>query len=218
MLRAYHVWGEDCPGHLKGDFACAIWDGERRRLFCTRDPMSIKLFYYAHVGSCVIFSNTLDCIRQHPLVSRRLTARARGDFRLFRVNYELPTTVFADIRRLPGGWSLSASRSTVGERPSWQLPQPRQARYKDPSDYVDRFQEIMDRAVRDRLRTEHVTLLMSGGLDSTTIAATAVDVAARESRPLDLQARTGVLGHLLAHRERAYARALGGTTPPVRPA
>ena len=63
ILRAYQAWGEYCVEHLLGDFAFAIWDGLRQRLFCARDHMGVKPFFYAHLGQTVIFSNTLDCIR-----------------------------------------------------------------------------------------------------------------------------------------------------------
>ena len=69
ILRAYQVWGEKCVEHLLGDFAFAIWDDARRQLFCARDHLGVKPFFYAHVGQTVVFSNTLDCVRLHPLVS-----------------------------------------------------------------------------------------------------------------------------------------------------
>ena len=47
ILRAYCVWGEDCVGHLLGDFTFAVWDEPRRRLFCARDHLGVKPFFYA---------------------------------------------------------------------------------------------------------------------------------------------------------------------------
>ena len=71
ILHAYHTWGEACVERLRGDFAFAIWDDARQQLFCARDQMGVKPLYYAQVGSCVIFSNTLNCVRRHPLVADR---------------------------------------------------------------------------------------------------------------------------------------------------
>ncbi len=71
ILHAYHVWGEKCVEHLLGDFAFAIWDGRERRLFCARDHFGVKPFFYAVVGGCFVFSNTLNCVRLHPGVSGR---------------------------------------------------------------------------------------------------------------------------------------------------
>ena len=59
ILRAYAVWGEDCASRLLGDFTFAIWDEPRQRLFCARDQLGVKPFFYAQLGQTVLFSNTL---------------------------------------------------------------------------------------------------------------------------------------------------------------
>src|SRR5438045_2935572 len=109
ILRAYEAWGEDCLQHLIGDFAFAIWDGPRRRLFCGRDHFGVKPFYYAQVGNVLIFSNTLNCIRLYPDVSCELNDQAIGDFLLFNFNQDPRTTAFRDIQRLPPAHSLTWS-------------------------------------------------------------------------------------------------------------
>src|SRR5207245_9552075 len=88
LLRAYGTWGEECVEHLLGDFAFAVWDGPRRRLFCARDHLGVKPLYYAHIGQSVVFSNTLDCVRLHPGVSTKLNDSALADFLLFGLNLE----------------------------------------------------------------------------------------------------------------------------------
>lgn len=214
LLRAYLTWGEDCPRRVLGDFAFAIWDGRQRTLFCARDPFGLKLLYYAQVGGRLVVSNTLNCIRQHPLVSNRLNERALGDFLLFRVNQDLDTTVFADVQRVPGGHTLQARDALVRVRPYHRAPMRDTVRYRRASEYVDHFRSVMDRAVADRLRTNKMMILMTGGMDSTTIAATALDAAAGMSRPLDLLALTGVFGRLMpgdqeGHYAGVVAAALG---------
>jgi asparagine synthase (glutamine-hydrolysing) len=206
ILRAYLKWGEDCVEHLLGDFAFAIWDGRRQRLFCARDQFGVKLFYYSRVGNCLIFSNTLNCIRQHPKVSSELNEAAIGDFLLFGINYNIETTTFADIQRMPGAHTLTCSiEQGVEMRRYWTLPMPELIRYKNSQDYIDRFKELMGQAVGDRLRQERVAIYLSGGLDSTTIAATALEIATQKSQPLDLQAFTVVYDRLIPDDERYYA-------------
>ncbi|HEX2914864.1 MAG TPA: asparagine synthase-related protein [Chloroflexia bacterium] len=207
ILRAYLKWGEECVAHLIGDFAFAIWDGRKQKLFCARDQFGVKLFYYARVGNCLIFSNTLNCIRQHPLVSERLNEQAIGDFLLFDMNYNLETTFFSDIQRLPGGHVLSLTRDgTFSTRRYWTLPVPEPVRYKRDSEYIEHFKEVMGQAVGDRLRneTEKVGIMLSGGLDSNTITATALDLAKKQNRPLKLKACTAVHDYLIPDNERYY--------------
>lgn len=204
ILHAYHVWGEECLRHLIGDFAFAIWDGRRKRLFCARDHLGVKPFYYARVGECLIFSNTLNCLREHPLVSDKLNDHAIGDFLLFGFNQDASTTTFADIQRLPPAHSLMWSRDTTHSHQYWSLPLDGHIRYKHASDYVDHFSELLRVAVEDRLRTDNVAVFMSGGLDSTAVAAIASQTAHRMSG-MQIHAYTTIYDHLLIDPERYYA-------------
>jgi len=176
ILHSYCVWQEDCLDHLLGDFAFAIWDAPRRRLFCARDHMGVKPLYYAWLGSCIVFSNSLDCLRQHPGVSDRLNDLAIADFLLFDLNQEKATTTFADIQRIPPAHSATWSASGVQMRRYWTLPIDKPIYYRRPDDYVDHFQELLRTAVGDRLRTDRVGIFMSGGIDSPTLAATACNL------------------------------------------
>jgi asparagine synthase (glutamine-hydrolysing) len=60
ILRAYHAWGEHCVEYLLGDFAFAIWDRHLQRVFCARDHLGIRPFYYFQSGKTFVFSNTLN--------------------------------------------------------------------------------------------------------------------------------------------------------------
>jgi asparagine synthase (glutamine-hydrolysing) len=205
ILRAYAKWGEDCLQHLMGDFAFGIWDGPRKRLFCGRDHFGVKPFYYARVGQCLIFSNTLNCIRLYPDVSAELNDQAIGDFLLFNFNQDPRTTAFRDIQRLPPAHHLTRSDRELRLKRYWTLPTDECIRYRRSSDYVDRFKELLRAAVSDRLRIDRVGVLMSGGLDSTTIAATSKEILAHRSTPFDLRAFTIVFDRLLPDKERHFS-------------
>ena len=120
ILRGYSKWGDRCVEHFLGDFVFGIWDGPRQSLFCARDPMGVKPFYYAHIGAVVVFSNTLECVKQHPGVSGRLNELAIADHLLLQHNQDPATTSFLDILRLPAAHSVSFSaidQSAGGKRP-----------------------------------------------------------------------------------------------------
>ncbi len=206
ILHAYHVWGEDCVQHLLGDFAFAIWDGPSKRLFCARDHFGVKPFYYARLSDCLVFSNTLDCVRLHPQVSDCLNELAVGDFLLFDLNQDPTTTTFADIQRLPPAHTLTWSQGDLRVRRYWQLPIEDPLQYKQPSDYIEQFLELLRRAVEDRLRAERVAIFMSGGLDSTTVAATARRLLPKPSAPGELRAYTVVYDRLIPDEERYYTQ------------
>ncbi len=205
ILHAYHVWGEGCVEHLLGDFAFAIWDGRSRRLFCARDHFGVKPFYYAQVSESLVFSNTLDCVRLHPGISDALNELAIADFLLFDFNQEPTTTSFAQIHRLPPAHSLTWSAHNQKRTRYWTLPLDGPLRYKRPVDYVEHFREVLRLAVQDRLRTDRVGVFMSGGLDSTSVAAFAKEALAKQPEGFELRAYTEVYDRLIPHQERFYA-------------
>ncbi|HEV2521828.1 MAG TPA: asparagine synthase-related protein [Candidatus Acidoferrales bacterium] len=205
ILHAYDAWGEACVEYLLGDFSFAIWDASRQRLFCARDHMGVKPFYYARIGSLVVFSNTLDCLRRHPAVSGKLNDLAIADFLIFDINQEPSTTSFADIHRLPPAHVLVCEQDKMRVRRYWELRVDTPIQFRRKEDYVARFCELLDVAVADRLRTERAGVLMSGGLDSTTVAASAQRNFMRNGRKSSLNAYTQVPDNLIPDEERKYA-------------
>ena len=205
ILRAYCVWGEDCVRRLLGDFTFAVWDEPRQRLFCARDQLGVRPFFYAQLGQTVVFSNTLDCIRLHSGVSRDLNDSAIADFLLFGVNQEIDTTSFRDIRRLPPAHAITWSTGIAACRRYWTLPVEEPIHFKRADEYSDRFTELLRDALRDRLRTRRVGVFMSGGLDSPTLAATALSLLRERSTDFFLQAITSVYDRLIPDSERHYA-------------
>jgi asparagine synthase (glutamine-hydrolysing) len=174
ILHAYHAWGEECVERLIGDFAFAIWDGRERRLFCARDHFGIKPFFYALVGGHLVFSNTLQCVREHPAVSSQLDDLFIADFLLFGYSHEASASAFADVRRLPSAHTLVYEGRTVRVRRFWALKEDYELlRYRRARDYVDHFHEVLDAAVSDRLRTDRLSISLSGGLDAPAVAALA---------------------------------------------
>ncbi|CAN5350448.1 lasso peptide isopeptide bond-forming cyclase [soil metagenome] len=205
LLHAYRVWGDRCLEHLLGDFAFAIWDAERRRLFCARDHMGVKPFYYARVPGRMIFSNTLDCVRLHPSVSDTLDDLAIGEFLVFGAIQKPDRTAFANIRRLPAGHRLVCSDQAAEAAAYWSLPIEDPLRYRRSGDYIEHFRDLFDMAVLDRMRTDRIALEMSGGLDSTSVAATAVQLGDRRSGGTDLRAFTVVFEWAIPDREGEFA-------------
>jgi asparagine synthase (glutamine-hydrolysing) len=204
ILHAYRAWGEDCVKHLIGDFAFAIWDGRRKKIFCARDHFGVKPFFYAQKGHSLIFSNTLDCVRNHPAVANRLNDMAIADFLLFESNQDPSGTAFADICRLPPSQSLTCSADGLVLRRYWTFPSCG-ITYRSAGEYVEHFRGLMDIAIADRLRSTKIGVEMSGGLDSTAIAAIAKHLLSRQSEPFELHASTTVYDRLLPDEERKFA-------------
>ena len=205
IARAYRAWSEDCVTHLVGDFTFAVWDETRRVLFCARDHLGVKPLFHARLGRTVVVSNTLDCVRLHPSVSGDLHEPAIADFLLFGANQQTDTTVFRDIQRLPAAHCITWSSDSTRRRQYWTLPVDEPIHFKRAGDYTDRFDDLLRTAVRDRLRARRAGVLMSGGIDSTTLAAAAVNVLRERWTDCFLQAFTSVYDRLIPDAERHYA-------------
>ena len=205
ILYAYDVWGDACVDHLIGDFSFAIWDAPKQRLFCARDQFGVKPFFYARIGPCFLFSNTLNCIRQHPGVSCRLNDLAIADFLLFDMHQDPEATSFADILRLPPAHVLVCEERKISVRCYWALPVAKPLQYRRDEEYLEHFHELFDTAVADRVRTESAGVLMSGGLDSPIVAASAGRHLSGNGNASCLRAYTEVFESLIPHHERHYA-------------
>lgn len=205
ILDAYAAWGTACLDRLRGDYSFALWDAGHQRLFCARDHFGIKPFYYAQLGENFLCSNTLNCIRLHPRVSGSLDDAAIGDFLLFGLNYDNATTSFRDIKRLPPAHSLTVSPRGLHIWRYWTPPTGGCIRYSTHEEYLENFQSILKTAVKDRLRTDRPGILLSGGLDSSAVAAVAKEVAGRSAPSTEIMGYTFVYKWLIPDREGDYA-------------
>ena len=201
IVEAYERWGEDCVDHLFGDFVFVIWDKRAQRLFCARDHFGVKPFFFARVANSFVFSNRLNTLREDSRVSDELNETAVGDYLAFGVNRDLTTTIFRDIQRLPAAHTLSISNGSLTTRRYWAPVVKDEIRFRDEQSYVERFNELLTTAVKDRLRTNRVSISMSGGLDSTSLAVIARDLLS----PSAVRAYSNVYDKLMADEERHYS-------------
>ena len=199
ILQAYETGGDDCVKHLIGDFSFAIWDGRKQRYFCARDHFGVKPFYYTYIDNEFAFSSSLNELRLNPRVSNTLNEIAVGDYLLFGVNQDLSTTIFKDIQRLKPGHTLTVANGSITVKPYWTPEPSTELRYRDPSSYVEHFYELLSQAVKDRVTTDRVAISMSGGLDSTSLAA-----IAREQGK-DVHGFAVVYDSLIPDEERHYS-------------
>jgi asparagine synthase (glutamine-hydrolysing) len=217
LLHAYAQWGPHCVEHLSGDFAFAIWDAQAQTLFCARDHFGIKPFYYAFFDTLFLFSNTLEALRLHPSVSAALNDSAVADFLLFGLNCDNRTTTFRDIQRLPPAHSLLVSRHDVNLHRYWEVPVEGRIRHSRLNEYVENFLAVWNPAMSDRLDAQSVGILLSGGLDSAAVAATANGMKrGREAHPhalhsFDLRAYTIVHSNLASDHDPANAALLAAS-------
>lgn len=177
VLRAYEAWGADALRRFNGMWGLAIWDSVDRVLFCARDRFGVKPFYYAFDGRSFVFASEMKAIlsvladanRPHPGYLQTFVATG-----LFGDTDE---TFFESVRALPPAHMLVIKGGHIDVRRYWQM-EPKAWRTRRPDGTpAEVFRELFTRAVRLRLRSDvPVGTCLSGGLDSSSIAAVAASL------------------------------------------
>ena len=180
VLGAWEKWGQDCPAELLGDFAFAIWDRHERVLFCVRDHVGIRPLYYTRTGTRLAFASAIKGLLALPDVAGRLDEIALADYLVTDEN-DLERTFYENVRRLPPSHILSLDAQGRFKLRRYWAPDPDfELRLGTDGEYAEGLREHLRRAVECRMRSTSASgVLLSGGLDSSTIACLAADVAAR---------------------------------------
>jgi len=211
VLRAYEAWGEKCTEHLLGDFSFAIWDKRKQQIFCARDRFGMRQLVYAQKNDTFIVSNSINCIRHHPLVSDRLCDQAIGDFLLFGDHRwgSRAQTSFADIMAVEPAHCLSLTADATRTWRYWDVESDIPLlQYRKSSDYIDHFRDILKASVSDRIRTKDVFISLSGGLDSSSIAATIRELNDEGGQSINLHAATVTFDSIHPSDERQFISAV----------
>lgn len=173
ILAAYERFGEDCPAHLLGDFAFALWDARARRLFCARDHFGVKPFYYWLGAVTFACATEIKALLTVPGVPQRLNEMRVGEYLLGLLD-DPATTLYRDIVRLPAAHTLTLDERGLRLREYWRLDPDRTLRLGSDAEYAEAFRQHFQRAVAVRLRSNGpLASTLSGGLDSSAVASMA---------------------------------------------
>ena len=191
VLRAFTRWGEASPDHLVGDYAFAVWDRRRGALFCARDPIGARPFYYALDGERFVFASAVEAVLAAPGVSDTLDEATVAAY-LTGTGWNSATrTFFREVRKLPPGHTLTVEgdRHSQAALPRvrierwWRPERTPAARPASDDEYAEELLALYTRAVQDRLCGGPVGVHLSGGLDSSSIAVLAARALRRQGRP-----------------------------------
>jgi asparagine synthase (glutamine-hydrolysing) len=175
LAHAYEEWGTAFAERLRGMFAIAIWDARERRLVLARDRFGIKPLYYRIEGESLDFASELRALPRGEIDLDALEA-----FLAFNC-VPAPYSIFRDVRKLPPGHVLTWNGSLELRR--FARPAPAlEAREDDEAELIEELRARLRDSVRAHLVSDvPVGVLLSGGVDSCTLAALA---AQETSEPL----------------------------------
>ncbi|MBN2613953.1 MAG: hypothetical protein JXB00_20515 [Bacteroidales bacterium] len=183
LLHAFRKWGHNCVDYFEGDFAFAIWDSNNRELFCARDPIGMRPFYYTQPKQGFIFASELR------FVSAAITngANLNHDFfldSLVTVISDKHETAFENIFRLPPAHKLVFKDGKHRTEQYWELDTGKTIRYMNENEYVESFRKSLIKAIEKRCEdTYSIASELSGGLDSTLVSCVAAGYASRLGIP-----------------------------------
>lgn len=207
ILKAYAYWGEDCVRWLRGIFAFAIWQaGDRQKerstpsLFIARDQLGVKPLYYWHHDETLLFASEVRAILVTGLVARRLNVAGLRSYLTYGSVQE-PLTMIEKVQSLLPGETLTWREGHASISRYWRLPKPGQVCADTPSDVFEQVKERLSEAVRLQMVSDvPLGAFLSGGIDSTAIAALA-------QRAIDRPLKTlSVVFDETEYDERAYSR------------
>lgn len=176
ILAAYACWEQDCTKYLVGDFAFAIWDARRQHLFCARDPMGVRSFYYHYQPhQSFAFATEIKALLALPWIPKRLNEAHIPIIFESMHTWDKASSFYQEIFRLPPGHQLLLRAQEITKNQYWSLDPQKDILLSSDQEYADAFRELFREAVQCRLRTVNSSVgsFLSGGLDSSSIVCTA---------------------------------------------
>lgn len=170
LLALFRREGAACLARLRGMFAFAVWDPQRRRLFAARDAFGQKPFHYAIRDDRLIFASEIKAILAHGDVPVEPDPFAAIEYLSLRY-VASPRTMFRGIRKLPAGHSLEWSHGEMRVQRWWSPPFTTDNERSD-QDWTDALRSAIDDAVSAHLVSDvPVGAFLSGGLDSSVVVS-----------------------------------------------
>jgi asparagine synthase (glutamine-hydrolysing) len=180
IIALYREYGFDFFDKINGQFAFALFDRNKQMLFAARDHVGINPFYYTNTGASIVFASEIKALLEHPAVEKRVDLTGVDQIMTFP-GLVSPRTAFENIRSLPSGHFLTVAAATVKVAKYWDLEFPRshEKQYDQPdSFYEEKLDALLTESIRLRLRADvPVGFYVSGGLDSSLVAAKAAGIA-----------------------------------------
>lgn len=179
VLHALRRWGPDAPARLRGSFAFAAWDARTERLLLAGEALGQRTVFHARVDRMLLFATDLRALLALPGVPRDMDETYLSAF-LSDVVPDPDATLYAAIRRVPAASILSFGRDgAVSVHEYWRPDWGRRIRHRRDETYVEEARALLDQAVRRQIHGPGpVVCQLSGGLDSSAVAATAARLCA----------------------------------------
>ena len=209
VLRAYQQWGTDCVRRFNGMFAFAVWDEPERRLLLARDRLGVKPLYYHPYDGGLLFGSEPKALLANPLFEAVLDEEGLAELFAMFGSHTPGHGVLRGLHEVRPGWTVVADEGGVRAAPYWRLASV--PHVDDVPTTVATVREILADTVRRQLVSDvPLCALVSGGIDSSVVAALAADSGPLTTFAVEF---AGQDGHFVGDENRPeldapYVRAL----------
>jgi asparagine synthase (glutamine-hydrolysing) len=170
IVHLYEELGPACLTRLRGMFAIALWDTSCERLLLARDRLGKKPLLYASLPEGLTFASEFGALLQDAAIPREIDLAALDAFLRCQA-VPSPRTIYRAVRKLPPGHLLIWEKGEARVERFWSLRFQPKTQAQLP-EIRERVRELLDESVRLRLESDvPVGVLLSGGIDSTAVAA-----------------------------------------------
>lgn len=174
LPHLYEEYGDEMIRELNGMFAFALWDSKRRRLLIARDRFGEKPLYWGVFQNTMLFASEPKALLAHPAVKPALNVQALRHYLSFDY-VPAPLSIYQGINKLPAAHKLTLENGRVKVACYWRLSYSTVDPVPSEQEAGERLRELLADAVRLRLVSDvPLGVLLSGGVDSSTVAALAV--------------------------------------------
>lgn len=172
IVHLYEEYGRDCVQHLRGMFAFAIWDRNKRTLFIARDRLGIKPLYYKLTPERLLFGSEIKVALTHGGIRPEFNRAALPEFLAFGY-LSGEESFYAGIGKLLPGHTMEIGPDGQSDiRQYWDLDASSPHESRDESYYIRSYRELLEGAVNSHLMSDvPLGVFLSGGLDSSAVAA-----------------------------------------------
>jgi asparagine synthase (glutamine-hydrolysing) len=171
IIHLYEEKGVECVHDLRGMFAFAIWDENKKRLLIARDRVGKKPLVYYHNDEGLLFASEIKSLLMDPSIKKDVDYNALHHFLTYQYTPS-PLTSFAGINKLPPAHILIYERGNIVLKRYWNLSYQKKLQLPSLKDYGEKFRDVFQEAVRIRLRSDvPLGAFLSGGIDSSLVVA-----------------------------------------------
>ena len=207
LPHLYEEHGTEMVSHLNGMFAFALWDARRRRLFIARDRFGEKPLYWGVFDKTFLFASEPKVLLAHPSVHPSLNLNALRQYLSFDY-IPAPHSIYEGIHKLAAAHTLTVEDGRVGIQPYWRLSYKTPGPVPTEEEAAEEVGRLLEDSVRMRLVSDvPLGVLLSGGVDSSAVAAMAVRSSSEAVKTFSISFAESSFDE--SHYARAVAKFLG---------